>query len=96
MPRAHIKDGALTIPLSDEIREKFNVHEGEELNALVFEDSLTVIRTTPEAHRRAGERLSEIIGRVQLRPGRKPLTDDEIVEEVHAVRRARRPRLQHD
>ena len=96
MPKAHIKNGALTIPLSEEIREKLNVHEGEELEAHVFEDSLTVTRTTPEARRRAGERLFETLDRVRLRPGQKPLSDDEIVEEVHAVRRVRRARHKHD
>jgi len=96
VPKAHIKNGALTIPLSEEIREKLNVHEGEELEAHVFEDSLTVTRTTPEARRRAGERLFEILDRVRLRPGQKPLSDDEIVEELHAVRRARRARHKHD
>jgi len=96
MPKAHIRNGELTIPLSDEIREKLNVREGEELHAHVLEDGLIVTRKSPEARLRAGERLFEIIDRVRLRPGQKPLTEEEIVKEVHAVRRARRVRQQHD
>jgi len=96
MPKAHIRNGELTIPLSDEIRQKFNVCEGEELQAHVLEDGLIVTRTSPEARRRAGERLFEIIDRVRLRPGQKPLTEEEIVKEVHTVRRARHARQQHD
>lgn len=96
MPKAHIRNAALTIPLTDEIREKLDLHEGEELEAHVFEDSLTVTRTTPEARRRAGEQLFEIIDRVRLRPGQRPLTEEEIVEEVHAVRRGRRARQKHN
>jgi bifunctional DNA-binding transcriptional regulator/antitoxin component of YhaV-PrlF toxin-antitoxin module len=96
MPKAHIRNGELTIPLSDEIREKLNVREGEELHAHILEDGLIVTRTSPEARLRAGERLFEIIDRVRLRPGQKPLTEEEIVKEVHAVRRARRVRQQHD
>jgi hypothetical protein len=96
MPKAHIRNGELTIRLSDEIREKFNVREGEQLQAHVLEDGLIVTRTSPDARRRAGERLFEIIDRVRLRPGQKPLTEKDIVEEVHAVRRARRARQQHD
>ena len=94
--RAHIRNGELTIRLSDEIREKFNVREGEQLQAHVLEDGLIVTRTSPDARRRAGERLFEIIDRVRLRPGQKPLTEKEVVEEVHAARRARRARQQHD
>jgi bifunctional DNA-binding transcriptional regulator/antitoxin component of YhaV-PrlF toxin-antitoxin module len=96
MAKAHIRNGELTISLSDEIREKLNLREGEELQAHVLEDGLIVTRTSPDARRRAGERLLEIIDRVRLRPGQKPLTEEDIVEEVHAVRRARRARQQHD
>ena len=96
MPKAHIRNGELTIPLSDEIREKLDVQEGEELEAHVFAGSLTVTRTTPEARRQAGDRILGIIDKVRLRRGQRPLTEEEIVEEVHAVRRARRDRQQHD
>ena len=96
MPKAHIRNGELTIPLSDEMRRKLAVREGEELEAHVFEGSLTVTRTTPEARQQAGERILATIDRVRLRRGQRPLTDDEIVEEVHAVRRARRDRQRHD
>jgi bifunctional DNA-binding transcriptional regulator/antitoxin component of YhaV-PrlF toxin-antitoxin module len=96
MPKAHIRNGELTIPLTDEIREKLDVHDGDELEAHVFEGSLTVTRTTPEARRRAGERILATIDRVRLRPGQVPMTEEEIVEAVHDVRRARRDRQQHD
>ena len=31
MPKAHIRDGALTIPLTEEIRDKLDLRDGEEL-----------------------------------------------------------------
>jgi bifunctional DNA-binding transcriptional regulator/antitoxin component of YhaV-PrlF toxin-antitoxin module len=96
MPKVRVSNGNLTIPLSDEIREKLDVHDGEDLQARVLEDGLIVTRTSPEARRRASDRLLAIIDRVRLRPGQKPLTEREIVEEVHAVRRARRARQPHD
>jgi hypothetical protein len=96
MPKAHIRNGELTIPLSDEVRHKLNVCEGEEFQAHVLEDGLIVTRTSPEARQRAGERLFEIIDRVRLRPGQQPLTEKDIVEEAHAIRRARRARQRHD
>ena len=96
MPKAHIRDGALTIPLSDEIRRKLAVREGEELEAHVFEGSLTVTRTTPEARQQAGQRILATIDSVRRRRGQPALTSDEVVEEVRAVRRARRADRQHD
>jgi hypothetical protein len=36
MPKAHIHDGELRIALSDELRAKLAVREGEELEAHVF------------------------------------------------------------
>ena len=44
MPKAHIRDGELRIALSDEMRAKLAVHEGEELEAHVFEGSVTFTR----------------------------------------------------
>jgi hypothetical protein len=100
MPKAHIHNGALTIPLTDEIRRKLDVHEGEELDAHVFKDSVTFTRTTPEVRRQAGERLLEIISRVRIRPGQPDLSSEEVEqmidEEVKAVRRARGSRHQHE
>jgi bifunctional DNA-binding transcriptional regulator/antitoxin component of YhaV-PrlF toxin-antitoxin module len=96
MPKAHIRNGELTIPLSEEIREKLDVRDGDELEAHVFEGSLTVTRTTLEARRQAGERILATIDRIGLRRGKRPLSEEEIVEEVHAVRRTRRARPKHD
>ena len=94
IPKAHIRNGALTIPLTDEIRKKLDVHEGDELEAHVFAGSLTVTRTTPEARRQAGERILDLIERVQVRPDQPPMSAEEvdqmIDEEVKAVRSARR------
>jgi bifunctional DNA-binding transcriptional regulator/antitoxin component of YhaV-PrlF toxin-antitoxin module len=96
MPKARIRNGELTIPLSQEIREKFGVREGEELETHVFHGSISVTRKSPEARREAGDRLLAIIDSVRLRPGQKPLTEEEIVEMVHESRRKRRARQQHD
>src|SRR6266508_4366271 len=100
MPKAHIRNGALTIPLSDEIREKLDVHEGEELDAHVFKGSVTFTRTTDEARRQAGYRILELIDQVRVRPEQPEMSPEEVDkmvdEEVKAVRRARRNRQQHD
>jgi hypothetical protein len=100
MPKARIRNGELRISLSDEIREKLDVHEGEELDAHVFKGSVTLTRTTDEARRQAGARILELIGQVRVRPGqpdRSPEEVDQMIdEEVKAVRRARRSRQQHE
>jgi hypothetical protein len=90
MPKAYIRNGELTIPLTDEIREKLDVHDGDELEAHVFNGSVSFTPKSTDARERAWERLFAVIDQVRLRPGHRPLTDEEIVEEVHAVRRARR------
>ena len=90
MPKARIRDGELTIPLSEDIREKLGVHDGDELEAHVFKGSVSFTPKSADARERAWKRIFSIIDRVRLRPGQSPLSDDEIVEEVHAVRRARR------
>jgi hypothetical protein len=100
MPKAHVRDGELRIPLTDDIREKLDVHEGEELDAHVFEGSVTFTRTTEEARGQAGARILTLIDQVHVRPGQPPMSPDEVEqmidEEVKAVRRARRDRQQHD
>ena len=96
MAVARIRNGELTIPLSVDIREKLGVKDGEEVNAIVFNGRLMIVRASEEARRAAGERLMEIIDQVRLQPGQQPLTEDEIVEEVKAVRRARRKLTAHD
>jgi len=93
MPKAHIRDGELRIPLTDDIREKLDMHEGEELTAHVFEGSVTFTRTTEEARRQAGARMLALVGQVELRPGEPVLSPDEeeqmIQEEVKAYRQTR-------
>lgn len=98
MPKAHIRDGELRIPLSDEIREKLDVQEGEELDAHVFEGSVTFTRKTAEARRQAGARILDLIDQVRVREGEPDMTPEEVEqmidEEVKAYRRDRRN--QHD
>jgi bifunctional DNA-binding transcriptional regulator/antitoxin component of YhaV-PrlF toxin-antitoxin module len=100
MPKAHIRNGALTIPLTDEIREKLDVREGDELEAHVFPGSVVLRTTSPDAREQAWERLFSIIKRVHPTPeqARKPIdaVEDEIVEAVKETRRARRLSQQHE
>jgi len=42
VPKAQIRDGELTIPLSDEIRVKLGLQDGDELEAHVFPGSLVL------------------------------------------------------
>jgi hypothetical protein len=99
MPKAHIRDGELRIPLSDEIRDKLGVHDGDELEAHVFPGSVTFTRATEEARRQAGERILALIDQVRVRPGQPDMSSEEIEqmidEEVKAFRRARRNRQPH-
>src|SRR3954467_14989739 len=90
MPKAYIRNGELTIPLTDEIREKLDVHDGDELEAHIFNGSVSFTPKSTDARERAWERLFAILDQVRLRPRQTSLTDEEIVEEVHAVRHARR------
>jgi hypothetical protein len=95
MPKARIRNGELTIPLSDDIREKLDVHDGDELEAHVFKGSVSFTPISTEVRERAWEDIFSIIDRVRLRARQRPLTEGEIVEEIHAVRRARRARQDH-
>jgi bifunctional DNA-binding transcriptional regulator/antitoxin component of YhaV-PrlF toxin-antitoxin module len=99
VPKAHIRNGELTIPLSDEIREKLGLKEGDELEAHVFPGSVVFRAASPDARERAWERICAITEQVRLRPGQPEMSIDEveqmIVDEVKAVRRARR-RPPHD
>jgi len=100
MPKAHIRNGALTIPLTDEIREKLDVHDGDELDAHVFKGSVTFTPASSEVRDQAWDRLFAIIDQVRVRPGQPAMSPEEVEqmidEEVKAVRRARRTRPQHD
>ena len=100
MPKARIRNGQLTIPLSDEVREKLDVRDGEELEAHVYNGSLTITRTSAEARHQAGERILAIIDQVQVRPGQPPMSEEEVDrmvdEEVKTARRARRAPPKHD
>ena len=94
MPKAHIQDGELRILLTDDMREKLGVQEGEELNAHVFEGSVMFTRAGKEARREAWDRIHSLIGSVEVRPGQPDMTEEEVNqvvdEEVKAYRRERR------
>jgi bifunctional DNA-binding transcriptional regulator/antitoxin component of YhaV-PrlF toxin-antitoxin module len=40
MPKAHIRNGNLMIPLSEKIRETLELHEGDEMEAYIFSGSV--------------------------------------------------------
>ena len=100
MPKARIRDGELRIPLSDEIREKLGVHDGDELEAHVFPGSIVLRKASPEARERAWERIFAVIDQVRVRPGQPDMSPEEVEqmidEEVKAFHRARRNRQAHD
>jgi hypothetical protein len=99
MPKAEIRDGNLVLPLSDELRERLDVHDGDEFDAQVFAGSVTFTRSSPDARRRAGERILAIIDEVRPTPDQASKSidevDEEIVDYVKETRRARRTR-RHD
>jgi hypothetical protein len=72
------------------------VKDGDEVETLVFDGRISVTPKSAEARKRAWDRVFAIIDEVRVRPGQTPMTEDEIAEEVKAVRRARRARRQHD
>jgi len=96
MPRAHIRNGELRIPLTEEIREKLDVQDGDEPEAHVFKGSVSLTPKSTGARERAWQRIFSVIDQVQLRPGQPPMTEEEIVEAVREVRRARHSRQQRD
>jgi hypothetical protein len=92
--KARIRNGELTIPLSDEMREKLGVKDGDELEVHVFPGSVVFRTTSPDGRERASERIGAIIGRVRPTPAQaaKPIeqVEEEIVEYVKETRRALR------
>ena len=94
MPKVKAREGELTIPVSDEVREKLDLHDGDELAAHVFGDSVVYTPTTPDAKERAWQRILSITDQVRPTPAQaaKPIeiAEQEIVEDVHAFRQARR------
>jgi hypothetical protein len=82
MPKAEIRDGRLMLPLSDELREKLDVHEGDEFEAQVFAGSVTFTRSKPNARRRAGERILAIIDEVRPTPNQASKSVDQVEEEI--------------
>jgi bifunctional DNA-binding transcriptional regulator/antitoxin component of YhaV-PrlF toxin-antitoxin module len=99
VPKAHIHNGELTIPLSDEIREKLGVKDGDELEAYVFPGSLVLRSASPDARERAWQRICAITDNVRPTPAQaaKPIeqVEDEIVDFVKETRRAMRPSRKH-
>ena len=100
MPKAHIRNGTLTIPLTDEIREKLDVRDGDELEAHVFPGSVVLRTASPDAREAAWQRILSITDRVRPTPEQsaKPIeeVEEEIVEAVKETRRALRAAQQHE
>lgn len=96
MSKAEIRDGKLTIPPSDEIREKLDLRDGEEVEAHVLKGAVVLRPASAGARERVGERIFSNIDQVQLRPGQAAMTAEQveqmIVDEVKAVPRAQRDR----
>jgi bifunctional DNA-binding transcriptional regulator/antitoxin component of YhaV-PrlF toxin-antitoxin module len=94
MPKAEIRNGKLTLPLSNAVRERLDVHDGDELEAHILSGSVILRPVSGEARERAWGRIFSIIDQVLPRPGQPEMTAEEIeemiVDEVKAVRRARR------
>ena len=68
MPKACIRNDDLIIPLTDEIREKLALRDGNELEACVFRGSVTFTRKSDDARERAWQRIFSIIDRVRRSP----------------------------
>jgi hypothetical protein len=96
MPKARIHNGELRIPLSDEIREKLDVHDGDELEVHVFKGSVALTPASSDLRERAWQRIFAIIDQVRARHGQPEMSPEEVEqmidEEVKAVRRAQRTR----
>jgi bifunctional DNA-binding transcriptional regulator/antitoxin component of YhaV-PrlF toxin-antitoxin module len=94
MPRVETKDSRLTVPVSDEVREKLGLHDGDELAVHVVGDSVVYTPAAPDGRERAWQRILSITDKVQpmREQAAKPIDvgEQEIVEDVHAFRRARR------
>jgi bifunctional DNA-binding transcriptional regulator/antitoxin component of YhaV-PrlF toxin-antitoxin module len=99
VPKAHIRNGELTIPLSEEIREKLGLKDGDELEAHLFPGSVVFRAASPDARERAWERICAITDQVLPTPvqAAKPIeqVEDEIVEYVKETRRAVRAAPRH-
>jgi bifunctional DNA-binding transcriptional regulator/antitoxin component of YhaV-PrlF toxin-antitoxin module len=99
VPKAHIRNGQLTVPLSEEIREKLGVREGDELEAHVFPGSLILHSASPVSRERAWERICAITDEVRPMPAQaaKPIerVEDEIAGYVSETRRAMRAARKH-
>ena len=53
LPTARIRNGVLTLPLSEEIQEKLDVRDGDELEVHVFKGSVSFTPKSAEARERA-------------------------------------------
>jgi hypothetical protein len=99
VPKAHIRNGELTILLSDEIGEKLGFKDGDELEAHSFPGSVVFRTASADARERAWERIGAIIDRVRPTPAEaaKPIdqVEEEIVEYVKEIRRASRAASRH-
>lgn len=94
MPKVEVQEGQLTIPVSDEVREKLKLHPGDELAVHIIGDSVVYTQAAPDARERAWQRIMTITDQVLPVPDQaaKPIeeVEKEITEQVHAFRRTRR------
>jgi hypothetical protein len=100
MPKAHIRDGELRIPLSEEVRDKLSVQDGDELEAHIFPGSVVLRTIAPDARERAWERILAVTDQVHPteEQAAKPIAqvEEEIVEYVRETRCACHTRRSHD
>src|SRR5438105_13938494 len=84
MPKAHIEGGELRIPLTDDIREKLDVHEGDELEAHVFSGSVLLRPASPsvDAPERAWQSILEITDQVQPTPEQAAKPIEQVEQEI--------------
>ena len=84
MPKAHIRNGDLTIRLTKEIRECLDLHDGDELEARVFPGSIVLRTRSAAAREQAWRRIFAITAQVHAVAAEagKPIeqVEEEIVE----------------
>lgn len=93
MPKVEFRNGQLTIPVSDEVRERLDLHDGDELATHVIEGSVVFTPATLDARERAWRRIHAVTDAVRptAMQARRPIAsvEQEIVNEVKAIRKTR-------
>ena len=100
MLRVETAQGHLTIPVTDDVREKLSLRLGDELIAQVIEGSIVYTPAKYMAADGTWNRLIAVTARVTPTPdqAQKPsdLEEQEILAEIHTVRRAMRGTTGHN